>query len=70
MRKPIHLDNVVDLRHRGLSQGIETDDFVFVATMALARDGSGKDKGAVTVADVIQTRSDARPARSRPAGGA
>ena len=34
MRKVIHVDSLPDLRDAGLSQGIETDDYVFVATMA------------------------------------
>ena len=53
MRKALHVDDLPDLRPSGLSQGIETDDYVFVASMAFqfgARPPR-RDDAAVTVAD-------------------
>jgi 2-iminobutanoate/2-iminopropanoate deaminase len=51
MKKNIHVDGLTDLRHLGLSQGVETDSFVFVASMALEPDAPRRAAAAKTVAD-------------------
>lgn len=51
MRKNIHVDELPDLRHIGLSHGVETDNLVFVPSMAVDREELRRDRNAVTVAD-------------------
>jgi 2-iminobutanoate/2-iminopropanoate deaminase len=52
MRKIIHVDTLPDLRKAGLSHAVETDDYVFAASMALSHDlPRRRDPAAVTVAD-------------------
>lgn len=52
MRKILHVDSLPDLRKNGLSQAVETDDFVFAATMAISYDTPYRRvEEAVTIAD-------------------
>lgn len=51
MRKNIHVDGLPDLRPYGLSQGVETDNVVFVPSMALESGELRRDRNAVTVGD-------------------
>jgi 2-iminobutanoate/2-iminopropanoate deaminase len=51
MRKNIHVDGLTDLRPLGLSQGVETDSLVFVASMALDPDAPRRAAEAKTIAD-------------------
>jgi 2-iminobutanoate/2-iminopropanoate deaminase len=51
MRKNIHVEGLPDLRPYGLSQGVETDNFVFVPSMALERGELRRDHQAISVAD-------------------
>lgn len=51
MRRNIHVDGLTDLRPAGLSQGVETDNLVFVASMALDPDHPRRHSDAKTIAD-------------------
>lgn len=51
MRKNIHVDGLPDLRPYGLSQGVETDNLVFVPSMALESGELRRDRNAVSVGD-------------------
>jgi 2-iminobutanoate/2-iminopropanoate deaminase len=56
MRRVFHVDELPDLRASGVSHGVETDDYVFVASMAFQFGASParRDDTAVTIEDEVR----------------